>query len=81
MRDPKGGDLPDRITGLPLAPRLSQERAKALVREQRAQMAEDVKRWRAEIENPTFRSMVRWRGFWAACWWAFRRYVLPSKWF
>ena len=77
----QGGELPERITGLPLAPRLSQERAVALVREQRAQMAEDVKRWRAEIENPTFRSMMRRWGLRAACRWALGHHLSPSRWF
>lgn len=64
---------PQNLNGLPQAPRLSEERAATLIKEQRAQMAADNKRRRQELESPTFRILVKHKGFLPAMRWALGR--------
>lgn len=66
-------DNQKQLAGLPQAPRLSEERAAALIREQRAQMVADNERRRKEMESPTFGIMVKRKGFIPAMRWALTR--------
>ncbi|ORC22081.1 hypothetical protein A7979_00765 [Rothia nasimurium] len=63
-------DTQKQLSGLPQAPRLSEDRAAALIKEQRAQMAADNERRRKEMESPTFSIMLKRKGFIPAMRWA-----------
>lgn len=63
-------DIDRQLEGLPQAPRLSKERAEALIREQRAEMAADNAKRRKEMESPTFGIIFKRKGFIPAMRWA-----------